>query len=152
VVKFQDLKEDAEKFAKGFCKALNENPNYNKAGKGWKGPLLLIMKASGEIEDDISAFADLEDGKCKGIKVLGPGEEPPSEPVITVSGPMYLWKAIAFKEKDPIQCLMTGLLQVDGNMNLVMKYAKATLELANTAEKTDTSLLTRYDLGSEEEE
>ncbi|MHA1268540.1 MAG: SCP2 sterol-binding domain-containing protein [Candidatus Helarchaeota archaeon] len=125
MVKFEDLKEDADKFAAGFCKALNENPDYE--------------------------FLDLEEGKCKGIKILGPGEQPPFEPVMTIIGSMYLWRELAFKEKDPIQCLMTGVLQLEGDTALAMRYARATMELANSAEKADRTILTKYDLGSGEE-
>ncbi|MHA1273357.1 MAG: SCP2 sterol-binding domain-containing protein [Promethearchaeota archaeon] len=151
MVKFADLKEEGEKWASEFCKALNANPNYKAAGKGWKGALLLIMKACGEIEEDVKAFADLEDGTCKGIKVLGPDEEPPFEPIMTVTGSMYLWRQIALKEKDPIQCLMSGDLILEGDMALAMRYARAVMELANTAEKADNTLLTKYDLGSGED-
>jgi len=151
MVKFAELKEEGQAFASGFCKALNENKEYEAAGKGWKGALLLVMKACGEIEDDVKAFADLEGGKCKGITILGPGEEPPFEPIMKIIGPMYLWRELAFKEKDPIQCLMSGSLVLEGDMSLAMRYARATMELANSAEKTDTTLLTKYDLGSGED-
>ncbi|MHA1130800.1 MAG: SCP2 sterol-binding domain-containing protein [Candidatus Helarchaeota archaeon] len=148
MVKFADLKEDADRFAAGFCKALNENPNYEAAGKGWKGALLLVMKACGEIEDDIVAFLDVEEGKCKRIIILGPGEEPPFEPVMTITGSMYLWRELAFKEKDPIQSLMSGALVLEGDTALAMRYARATMELANSAEKADRTILTKYDLGT----
>ncbi|MHA1264179.1 MAG: SCP2 sterol-binding domain-containing protein [Candidatus Helarchaeota archaeon] len=148
MVKFSDLKEDADRFAADFCKALNENPDYEAAGKGWKGALLLVMKACGEIEDDIRAFLDVEDGKCRGITILAPGEDPPFEPIMTIIGSMYLWRQLAFKEKDPIQSLMSGELVLEGDTALAMRYARATMELANSAEKADRTILTKYDLGT----
>ncbi|MHA1372568.1 MAG: SCP2 sterol-binding domain-containing protein [Promethearchaeota archaeon] len=151
MVKFKELKEDADRFAADFCKALNENPNYKAAGKGWKGALLFVMKACGEIEDDIRAFLDLEDGNCKGITILAPDEDPPFEPIMTITGSMYLWRQLAFKEKDPIQSLMTGELVLEGDTALAMRYARATIELTNSAEKADRTILTKYDLGSGDE-
>ncbi len=151
MVKYADLKEEALKFASGFHEALNKNEDYKEAGKGWEGALLMVMKPSGEIEDEVQAFLDLEDGHCKDIIVLGPGEEPPFKPIMKASGTMHLWKQLAFKEKDPIQCLMTGLLTLEGDMALAMRYARAVMELANTAEHTDRTLLTKYDLGTGEE-
>ena len=149
MVKFAELKEEGINFANSFCKALNENKEYAEAGKGWKGALLAIMTPSGEIEDEIRAYLDVEDGKCNGIKVLGPGEEPPTEPIMSVRGSMFLWRELAFKRKDPIQCLMTGSMVLEGNMALAMRYARATMELANSAENTDRTLLTKYELGEE---
>lgn len=151
MVKFEELKEDGKKFASSFCQALNENKDYEEAGKGWKGALLMEMKACGEVEDDVRAFVDVEDGKCREIKLLGPGEDLPEEPVMKITGKMYLWRELAFQRKDPIQCLMTGLLELDGDMALAMKYSRAALELANTAENTDRTLLTKFDLGTGEE-
>lgn len=153
MVKFEDLIEIGEKWAAEYCKALNESPEYEKAAKGWgvdfEGGMLMIMEKSGEIEDDISAFMDLKDGKCLGIKILRPGEKPPRPPIMTLSGTFLIWKKLAFKELDPIQSLMQGLLKLDGDMSLALRYAKAAMELANVVEKTDTTLFTKYDLGEE---
>jgi putative sterol carrier protein len=151
MVKFKELKEEGEKFASSFCQALNENKDYEEAGKGWKGALLMEMKACGEIEDDIRAYVDVEDGKCRGIELLGPGDDPQEEPVMTITGTMYLWRELAFQRKDPIQCLMTGLLEIDGDMALAMRYSRAALELANSAKNTDRTLLTKFDLGDGDE-
>ncbi|MHA1147135.1 MAG: SCP2 sterol-binding domain-containing protein [Promethearchaeota archaeon] len=151
MVKFAELKEEGINWANSFCKALNESKAYEEAGKGWKGALLLNMKACGEVEDDVKAFVDVEDGKCRGITVLGPGEDPPAEPVMTITGTMFVWRQLAFQERDPIQALMTGVLELDGDMSLAMRYSRAALELAKTAENTDTTLLTKYDLGSGDE-
>jgi len=107
------------------------------------------MLKSGEVEDDIAAFADLKDGKCLGITIIKPGENPPREPIMTLTGTFLVWKQLAFKELDPIQSIMQGLLKLEGDMTLALKYAKAAMELANVVENTDTSLFTNYDLGEE---
>ena len=150
MVKFAELKEDGEKFASSFCKALNESKDYKEAGKGWKGALLMIMKACGEIEDDVKAFVDLEEGECRNITLLGPGQDPPEEPVMAITGTLLVWRELAFQERDPIQALMTGVLELDGDMGLAMKFSRAALELARAAENTDRTLLTKFDLGTGE--
>lgn len=150
MVKFDELKEEGKKFASSFCKALNESKDYAEAGNGWKGALLMVMKACGEIEDDLKAFVDVEDGKCRGITLLGPNQEPPEEPVMSIIGTMYVWRELAFQERDPIQALMTGVLELDGDMSLAMRFSRAALELARAAENTDRTLLSKFDLGSGE--
>ncbi len=154
MVKFKDVIDLGKAWAAEYCKALNSSKNYEKAAKGWgigfEGGMQMTMLKSGEIEDDVSAFVDLKDGKCLGIKILNPGEQPPRKPIMTLIAPFIVWKKLALKELDPIQSLMAGKLQLQGDMSLAMRYAKAAMELANVVEKTDTILFTKWDLGKEE--
>jgi len=154
MVKYEDIEEIAEKWAEEYCEALNNSEAYEEAGKGWgidfEGSMLFVMKKSGEIEDNLSAFLDLEDGKCLGIKILAPDENPPREPIMTLKGSFLLWKKLAFREIDPIQSLMSGKLRLEGDMSLAMRYARAAMELANATKDTDTTFFTKYDLGEEE--
>jgi putative sterol carrier protein len=151
MVEFEDLKDTAVAWAAEYCQALNNTPEYEEAAKGWgvdfEGAMLFVMGASGEIGFDIVAFLDLQDGKCLGIKVLEPGEDPPRAPGLTLKAPLLLWKKLAFKEINPIQALMQGQLQLEGDMSLAMRYSQAAMMLADITEKTDRSLFTSYDLG-----
>jgi putative sterol carrier protein len=151
MVKWEEVKEEAEDWAKEYCQALNNSPEYEKAAKGWgidfDGSILLKMTKSGEMEFDAGAFADLKDGKCLGITVIGPDDDLPRPPGLILEGPMLLWKQIAFKERDVIKSLMHGDLIVEGDMGMVMKYAQAAMMLADITEKTDRTWFTKLDLG-----
>lgn len=151
MVKFEDLIDIGKAWAAEYCKALNDSKEYEEAAKGWgvdfEGGMLLTMTKSGEIEDDVSAFANLKDGKCLGFTILAPGEKPPRDPIMSLTGSFLIWKKLAFKEIDPIQTLMQGLLKLEGDMGLALRYAKAAMELANVVENTDTTLFTKYNLG-----
>ncbi|TXT60324.1 MAG: hypothetical protein BAJALOKI1v1_1280002 [Promethearchaeota archaeon] len=150
MVSFLELKPEANKFAENYKEALNNNTEYATAAKDWgveqEGAMVLIFEASGEIEDDIKIYLDLKAGKCLDIKILKIDEEPPKEPILTVRAPMPTWKKIAFQELEVIKGLMQNLLKLEGDMGLAMRYAKAAAELANTLEKTDRTLLTKYKL------
>ncbi|MGV9198490.1 MAG: SCP2 sterol-binding domain-containing protein [Promethearchaeia archaeon] len=154
MVNYKDLKDLGKAWAKEYCQALNESEAYKEAARGWgidfDGGMLFVMEASGEIEDNVSAFLDLKDGDCLKIVVLGPDEEPPREPTLTLKGSFLMWRKLAFKKADPIQSIMQGDLQLEGESSLAMKYARAAMELANVVEKTDTTLFTKYDLGGNE--
>ena len=154
MVKYEDIIDLGKAWATEYCQALNNSPEYEDSAKGWgidfEGGMLMVMTKSGEIEDDISSFLDLKDGKCLGITILAPGEEPPREPILKLIGSFLVWKQLTLKELDPIQSLMQGLLKLEGDMNLALKYAKAAMGLANVVEKTDTSFFTNYDLGEME--
>jgi len=151
MVNYEDLEEIAKKWAQEYCEALNNSQAYDEAAKGWgidfEGSMLFVMEKSGEIEDNVSAFLDLKDGKCLSIKILKPDENPPREPIMTLKGSFLLWKKLAFREIDPIQSLMSGKLKLEGDMSLAMRYSRAAMELANATKDTDTTFLTKYDLG-----
>ncbi|MFO7797740.1 MAG: SCP2 sterol-binding domain-containing protein [Promethearchaeati archaeon] len=151
MVNYEDLEEIAKKWAQEYCEALNNSQAYDEAAKGWgidfEGSMLFVMEKSGEIEDNVSAFLDLKDGKCLGIKILKPDEDPPREPIMTLKGSFLLWKKLAFREIDPIQSLMSGKLKLEGDMSLAMRYSRAAMELANATKDTDTTFFTKYDLG-----
>jgi len=151
MVKYEDLEEIAKKWAKEYCEALNNSQTYEEAAQGWgidfEGSMLFVMEKAGEIEDDLSSFLDLKNGKCLGIKILAPGEEPPREPIMTLKGSFLLWKKLAFQEIDPIQSLMSGKLKLEGDMSLAMRYSRAAMELSNATKDTDTTFFTKYDLG-----
>ncbi len=153
MVSFEDIKEIGQKWTKEYCKVLNESPEYEEAAKGWgidfEGSMLFIMLPSGEINFEIVSFLDLKDGKCLGIKLLEPGEDPPQEPGMILKAPMLIWKKLAFKEMNPVQALMSGDLQLEGDMSLAMKYSQAAMMLADLTEKTDRSLFTKFDLGDD---
>lgn len=150
MVKFKDLKDEAEKWVKEYCEALNNNQTYNEAAKTWgvdqEGAMVYVMEASGEVEDDLRVFLDLKGGKCLGVKLLEPGEDPPRDPILSLRAPMHTWKKLAFQELDPIKGLMQNKLKIDGDMGLAMRYSKAAQELAVSTKDTDRTILTKYNL------
>lgn len=151
LITFKDIEELGIAWAEEYCKALNSTPEYEEAAKGWgvdfEGAMMFIMGPAGEITFEIRAFLDLKDGKCLGIKLLQPNEEPPRAPGMTLNASMLLWKKLAFKELNPIQALMSGELKLEGEMGLAMRYSQAAMLLADVTEKTDRSLFTKFDLG-----
>ena len=153
MVKFDEIKEIGEKWAKEYCQALNDSPEYEEAAQGWgvdfEGAMLMVMEPSGELEDSIISFLDLKDGKCLGISLVELGDDPPRKPGMILKAPMLIWKKLAFKEINPIQALMTGSLKLEGNMDLAMQYSQAAMMLADITEKTDRIIFTQYDLGEE---
>nr|MDO8086073.1 SCP2 sterol-binding domain-containing protein [Candidatus Sigynarchaeum springense] len=151
MVKFAEIEQMGKAWAAQYCKALNASATYAKVAKGWgltfDGGMLFVMEKCGEMEDDITAFLDLKDGKCLGITIVAPGKEPPRKPILTLRAPMLTWRRIIFKEIDPIGAIMQGKLALTGEMTLVMRYTRAAVELVNVTENTDRALFTKFNLG-----
>jgi putative sterol carrier protein len=99
------------------------------------------------IEEDFSLFLDLKAGQCLGAHILAPSEETPRAPTLLISGSMATWKKVIFKEVDVVAVLMNKMLELEGDMALVMRYAQVAVDLVNATEQTDRLLFTQYDLG-----
>ncbi|MHA1300442.1 MAG: SCP2 sterol-binding domain-containing protein [Candidatus Helarchaeota archaeon] len=151
MVTFDEIRDMGKAWAKEYCEALNKSEEYANAGKGWgvdfEGAMLFVWGPSGEIDFEIRIFLDLKDGKCLGIKLLELDEDPPRPVGMTLIAPMNIWKKLAYKELNPIQCLMNGDLKLEGDMNVAMKYSQAAMMLADITEKTDRSLFEKFDVG-----
>jgi putative sterol carrier protein len=150
-VSFEEIKPIAEAWIAEYPGALNANTKYARAAKTWgstfDGSLLLVMEKCGEVDADLRFFLDLKEGKCLGAKLIPPGEDPPRTPGMTLLCPLWMWKQVAFKELEPIAAILQNKMKLIGDMKVAMRYASAALELANTVEKTDRTLFTKYNLG-----
>jgi putative sterol carrier protein len=139
LVGFEDLKSLSSDFTEEYCKAINENSDYAKAARGWgvgfEGSILYIMEASGEIEDDISIYMDLKDGKCLSIKLLAPNKEPQRKPGLIIRGSLVIWNKIATRKITAMNAIMSGKLKLEGQINLIMRYSQAAMILAKIAGK-----------------
>jgi len=139
MVRFENLKSIIGDFTKEYCKAINENSEYIEAAKGWgvgfEGSILYLMEASGDIEDDISIYMDLRDGKCLEIKMLSPNETPPRKPGLVIRGSLIIWNEIATRQITAMNAIMSGKLKLEGKVNLVMRYSHAAMILAKIAGK-----------------
>ena len=151
VVRYKDIKDMATAWANEYAEALNNSEAYGRAAKKWgvdfDGSMLFVYLPSGELTDEFSVFLDLAEGKCLSTTVLGPGEEPPRVPTMRISAPMSKWKRVIFREVDPVSALMQGILTLEGDMSLAMRFSQAAIELVNATEQTDRTLFTQYDYG-----
>ena len=133
--------------------ALNANEAYAKAASWWTGDFVFIVRAGGNLDQDIMAFIGLEHGKCTGVKpissedefeVVGPGEKASSEDKIPVEysyeANYDTWIEILNGNLDPVRGLLSGKAKIVGDMAKVLKATDAAKELVRTATLVDTEL------------
>lgn len=141
-------------WAKAFCKAVNDNPDYTEAASWWEGDFLFVVEPSGALDKELKMFIGLYHGDCTGAKalrddeeyeVLKPNSKPKplseGEPVaveFVFSGKYENWVKVLNKELDPIQGLMAGKFKLVGNMAKVMRATKAAQELVNSTTMVET--------------
>ncbi|MFW5983923.1 MAG: SCP2 sterol-binding domain-containing protein, partial [Halobacteria archaeon] len=89
-------------------------------------------------EGHVYAHVGLERGRCTEVRTLEQREA--SDAAFVLYGDYDDWKNLVEGE-DPIQLVMSGKLELDGDMNRLMEYAEAAQRLAGVASETETEYL-----------
>ncbi|UCE10500.1 MAG: hypothetical protein JSW61_00815 [Candidatus Thorarchaeota archaeon] len=131
--------------------ALNDNEAYAKAASWWTGDFIFIVRASGNLDHDVSAFIGLKHGKCTGVKsissedeyeLVAPGGSATSEDKIAVEyvyeADYDSWVQILKGDLDPVRALLSGQSRIQGDMAKVLKATDAAKELVRTAGMVET--------------
>jgi len=121
------MKYMSEDWVTAYCKALNDNPKYEKAATTWEGDFVFIAQDHPD-GGDVRIYMDLWHGKCRKAGLA----EPEKNAEFIITGTYDEWVKVAKKELDPIQGMMVGKLKLEGDMTKIMRATKAAVELVNT--------------------
>ncbi|MGC8596653.1 MAG: SCP2 sterol-binding domain-containing protein [Thermocladium sp.] len=122
-----------------YCNELSMSEDYNKAGKGWKDPILFKVNEEAGLQFEISRFIlKLMDGKC--LSVEFPMEEHATAPFI-IEASYDNWKKVIEGKINPTQAMLTGQLKVKGNMALLLRYSTAAIAMVKAAQKVPTQFM-----------
>jgi len=117
-------------WAREYCRLLNENPSYQRAARGWKWPILFIVR-DGERKGFI---LDLEDGRCKGVEWLEDprGDEAP----FVLEATLQDWLDVIEGRVNPLTAIVRRkLVLARGQVSAIMRYPVAALEMVRTAQR-----------------
>jgi putative sterol carrier protein len=89
-------------------------------------------------EGRVYAHLGLEGGRCTEVDVVGGRDD--SDAAFVLYGEYDDWKNLVEGE-DPINLVMSGKLELDGDLNRVMEYAEAAQRLAGVASETETEYI-----------
>ncbi len=124
-----------------YCKRLKESPDYNKAGKGWKDPILFKMIELDSLKEKPqfdSFILYLKDGICENCEVVtDPQKTAPFKLTATYSN----WKKIIDGKINPTQAMLTGQMKVVGNIAVLLRYASAAIAMVKVAQSIPTMYL-----------
>lgn len=99
----------------------------------------LMTELDEKVDDDtVHAHIGLEKGECTGVEMLESREE--SDAAFAIKGEYEDWKEL-IEGNDPIQLIMSGKLELDGEMNRVMEYTEAAQRLAGVSSETETNYI-----------
>ena len=120
---------------------LNESDEYAEAGEGWgigfNGDFLFAIEPDDVYDGEpVYTFVALEDGECLDAYAT---DDPDSEDWgFAYRGGYSHWKALIEGDLDPIEGLMDGKFELDGDMQKVMQYSQAAVVMTENAAAVDT--------------
>jgi len=126
----------SEEWVKAACAELNKSQAYKDAAKNWEGDMYFIIEPEGGLKETIITYFDLWHGECRGAAVLA--DESAKTPAYRLWAPLSVWLSILEKKVDAVQAMMTGKLNLKGDMAQIMKMPRAAVELVECTTRVDT--------------
>ncbi len=123
--------------------ALNSNPAYREAGKGWThGAVGMVVKADPAlgIGTDQAMYLDVHGGECRDAKWVSRGDAE-NAPFVIV-GEYARWKDVITGKDDPIKAMMQGKLKLTkGHLPTIIRYVESSRQLVKSAASVATTFL-----------
>jgi putative sterol carrier protein len=135
------LPSEADEWISLWRDRLNENEEYARAGEGWgvgfNGDFIFAIEPDDTYPGDpLYFFVGLQDGTCTEAY---PVEDPESEEYgFVFRGDYTDWKALFQGELGPIDGMMSGKFDVEGDMQKVLQYSEAAVVMTENANGIDT--------------
>jgi putative sterol carrier protein len=135
------LPSEAEEWIGEYQVKLNESEAYADAGEGWgvgfNGDFLFhIQPDSSYSGDPVYLYIVVEDGSCHDAYVT---DDPDGEDWgFAFRGGAENWKNLIEGDLDPVEGMMDGTFDLDGDMQKVMQYSQAAVVMTELASDIDT--------------
>ena len=131
----------SEAWASAYQDAINQNPEYARAGKDWThGKVALVVRAdpSIDIEQDMAVLLDVNAGSCNAATYMA-GEQARASAAFAVEGPYDNWKQLIVENLDPIKALMQGRFKLTkGHLPTLIRYVESSKQLLSSAQNVPT--------------
>ena len=134
------MPDEAEEWIDEYKAKLNESDQYSHAGEGWgigfNGDFIFEIQPDDTYDGEpVSLYLELKDGACLDAYVT---DDPDSEDWgFAFRGAYSNWKKLVDGELDPVEGMMDGTFELDGDMQKVMQYSQAAIVMTETAGDID---------------
>jgi len=131
---------EAEEWIDAYKEKLNESDQYSHAGEGWgegfNGDFIFEIQPDDTYDGEpVYLYLKLKNGACLDAYVA---EDPESEDNgFAFRGAYSNWKKLVDGELDPVEGMMDGTFELDGDMQKVMQYSQAAIVMTETAGDID---------------
>lgn len=130
----------SDEWIRQFRDALNENEAYSEKasdwGVGFDGDFIFEVTGDGALDEDYHFFVGLEAGDCTDAYEVA---DPESEDCgFRYSGDYADWKRMINGEVGALDGMMSGVFDLDGDMQKILQASDAAAELVETTGDLDT--------------
>lgn len=128
-----------DEWFQAFIDAVNASEAYEEYAATWEGDVVLQIEAEPDkgVPEDVYGLLDLWHGKCRGGGVVEAARADPAE--FAIRAPYSRWRDVIVGDLEPIKGLTQGKLRVRGDLPKILRYVRATQELAYIAGEVDTT-------------
>jgi putative sterol carrier protein len=129
----------SEGWVRAFVDAINASEDYARFARDWEGDVVIAVAAEPDkgVPDDVLVLLDLWHGACRDGGIVDPDRAERAE--FLVHAPYSRWKDVIEGDLEPVKGLMQGKLRVRGDLQKILRYVKATQELANLTGEVETT-------------
>lgn len=130
----------SEEWIQEWCRLLNENERYAELAADWgrdfNGDFIFTIEADDHLDETVHYFVSLEDGGCTEARHV---DDPADERYgFEITGPYANWKELSKGELGAIQGLLRGKFELNGDLQRVMQYTNASIEMVESAAAIET--------------
>ena len=130
----------SEAWMEEYKNRLNESEEYGEQGAGWgvgfDGDFIFHIVADDRLPEDRYFYIALEDGKCTAVREVDDPSE--VEHGFVMRGADSDWQKLNDGEMGAIDGMMSGVFDLEGDMQKVMQYSGAAVAMTETSASIDT--------------
>ena len=130
----------SEEWIAEWREQLNDNEEYAEKGQGWgaefNGDFVFHVRADDRLPDDHYFFIGLEDGACTEARRIDDPDE--VDAGFVYRGDYADWVALNRGDIGPIDGMMSGVFDIEGDMQKVLQYSEAAVAMSETGRELDT--------------
>jgi putative sterol carrier protein len=120
---------------------LNEDPRYGQVARGWEGDLVFGILPDGATRGAgvgvQHIYLDLWHGKCRKAAYHAAGSADVPSAAFTLSADHSQFLRILAGDLDPMQAMLTGKLQVIGNMGYILRNVHVVLDFVRCCRRVE---------------
>jgi putative sterol carrier protein len=129
----------SDAWVRAFVDTINASEEYARLAHDWEGDVVIAVEAEPDrgVPTDVHVLLDLWHGACREGGIVD--EERGAGAEFLVRAPYSRWKDVIRGDLEPVKGLMQGKLRVRGDLQKILRYVKATQELALLTGKVETT-------------
>ncbi len=136
--------DQAAEWLEAYRAVLNDSAEYEEAGADWgvefDGSFLFEIRPNdADEEEPVYMYLDLVDGSCRETEIV---EDPEAVDYgFALRGDVSAWRDLIEGELNPIEAILSGPFDLDGDRVKVMQWSSAGVTMAELAAEVDTEFV-----------